>query len=30
VFKIIITSKPRGCFSSSLWHSSHVIYFDEL
>jgi len=30
VFKIIITSKPRGCFSSSMWHSSHVIYFDEL
>ncbi len=30
VFKIIITSKPRGCFSSSMWRSSHVIYFDEL
>lgn len=30
VFKIIITSKPRGGFSSSLWRSSHVIYFDEL
>ncbi len=30
VFKIIITSKPRGCFSSSVWHSSHVIFFDEL
>ncbi len=30
VFKIIITSKPRGCFSSSMWRSSHVVYFDEL
>ncbi len=30
VFKIIITSKPKGCFSSSMWHSSHVVYFDEL
>ncbi|HYK90940.1 MAG TPA: DUF58 domain-containing protein [Acidobacteriota bacterium] len=30
VFKIIITSKPKGSFSYTLWHSSHVIYFDEL
>jgi uncharacterized protein (DUF58 family) len=30
VFKIVITSKPRGSFSSSMWHSSHVIYFNEL
>jgi len=30
VFKIIITSKPRGSFPSAIWRSSHVIYFDEL
>jgi uncharacterized protein (DUF58 family) len=29
-FKIIITSKPRGSFPSSIWRSSHIIYFDEL
>jgi len=30
IFKIIITSKPRGSFPSSIWRSSHVVYFDEL
>jgi uncharacterized protein (DUF58 family) len=30
VFKIIITSRPRGSFSSAIWRSSHVIFFDEL
>jgi uncharacterized protein (DUF58 family) len=30
VFKIIITSQPRGFFPSIIWRSSHVIYFDEL
>lgn len=30
VFKLVVTSKPRGGFSSSMWHSSHVIYFNEL
>jgi uncharacterized protein (DUF58 family) len=30
VFKVIITSKPHGSFSSSVWRSSHVIYFSEL
>jgi uncharacterized protein (DUF58 family) len=30
VFKIIITSKARGSFSSSVWRSSHVVYFSEL
>jgi uncharacterized protein (DUF58 family) len=30
VFKIIITSKPRGSFPGTIWRSSHVIYFDEL
>jgi len=30
VFKIIITSKPKGSFPATIWRSSHVIYFDEL
>jgi uncharacterized protein (DUF58 family) len=30
VFKVIITSKTRGSFSSSMWRSSHIVYFDEL
>ena len=30
VFKVIITSKPRGSFPSAIWRSSHVVYFDEL
>ena len=30
VFKIIITSKPRGSFPSAIWRSSHVIFFSEL
>jgi uncharacterized protein (DUF58 family) len=30
VFKIILTSMPRGTFPSAIWHSSHVIFFDEL
>ena len=30
VFKIIITSKPRGSFPSVLWRSSHVVFFEEL
>ncbi len=30
VFKIIITSKPRGSFPSTIWRSSHVVYFSEL
>jgi uncharacterized protein (DUF58 family) len=30
IFKIILTSKPRGSFPSAIWRSSHVIYFDEL
>jgi uncharacterized protein (DUF58 family) len=30
VFKIIISSKPRGSFPSSVWRSSHVVFFDEL
>jgi uncharacterized protein (DUF58 family) len=30
VFKIAITSKARGSFTSAIWRSSHVIFFDEL
>jgi uncharacterized protein (DUF58 family) len=30
IFKIIITSQPRGIFPAIIWRSSHVIYFDEL
>jgi hypothetical protein len=30
VFKIIITSRPRGSFSSAIWRSSHVVFFEEL
>ncbi len=30
VFKIILTSKPRGSLPSGIWRSSHVIFFDEL
>jgi uncharacterized protein (DUF58 family) len=30
VFKIVITSQPRGGFTSAFWRSSHVIFFDEL
>ncbi len=30
VFKIIITSMPKQSFPSTIWRSSHVIFFDEL
>ncbi len=30
VFKIIITAKNPGSFPSSIWRSSHVIYFNQL
>jgi uncharacterized protein (DUF58 family) len=30
IFKIIITSRPRGSFPATIWRSSHVVYFDEL
>jgi uncharacterized protein (DUF58 family) len=30
IFKIIITSRPRGSFPSEIWRSSRVVYFDEL
>ena len=30
VFKVILTSRPRGTFPSAIWRSSHVIYLEEL
>jgi uncharacterized protein (DUF58 family) len=30
VFKLILTSRPRGAWPASVWRSSYVIYFDEL
>ena len=30
VFKIILTSRPKGSLPSAIWRSSRVIYFDEL
>ncbi len=30
VFKIIVTSRSRGTLPAMIWHSSYVIYFDEL
>jgi uncharacterized protein (DUF58 family) len=30
IFKIILTSRPRGSFPATIWRSSHVVFFDEL
>lgn len=30
VFKIILTSRPRGTLPAPIWRSSYVVYFDEL
>jgi len=30
VFKIIVSSQPRGSYPSAIWRSSHVVFFDEL
>jgi uncharacterized protein (DUF58 family) len=30
VYKIIISSKPRGSFPSVIWRSAHVVFFNEL
>lgn len=29
LFKIIITSQPRGSVPASLWHSSYVVFLDD-
>jgi uncharacterized protein (DUF58 family) len=30
LFKIIVTSQPRGSIPASVWHSSYVIFLDDL
>jgi len=30
LFKIIVTSRPRGSIAAELWHSSYVIFLDSL
>jgi uncharacterized protein (DUF58 family) len=30
VYKIILTSRPRGTLPGPVWRSSYVVYFDEL
>jgi uncharacterized protein (DUF58 family) len=30
VYKIILTSRPRGTWPAPVWHSSYVIYYDEI
>lgn len=30
LFKIIVTSRPRGTISAELWHSSYVIFLESL
>jgi uncharacterized protein (DUF58 family) len=30
LFKIIVTSQPRGSIPASLWHTSYVVFLDEL
>ncbi|HXM89659.1 MAG TPA: DUF58 domain-containing protein [Candidatus Acidoferrum sp.] len=30
LFKVIVTSQPRGTIPASLWHSSYVVFLDDL
>jgi uncharacterized protein (DUF58 family) len=30
LFKIIVTSQPRGSIPASLWHTSYVVFLDDL
>ena len=30
LFKIIVTSRPRGTIPANLWHSSYVIFLESL
>ena len=30
LFKVIVTSQPRGSIPASLWHSSYVIFLEDL
>jgi hypothetical protein len=30
VFKIVLTSQPRGSFPTALWNSAYMVFFDSL
>ncbi|HEY4837976.1 MAG TPA: DUF58 domain-containing protein [Candidatus Acidoferrales bacterium] len=30
VFKIVLTSQPRGSFPTALWNSAYIVFFDSL
>ena len=30
LFKVIVTSQPRGSIPANLWHSSYVVFLDDL
>jgi uncharacterized protein (DUF58 family) len=30
LFKVIVTSQPRGSIPAALWHSSYVVFLDDL
>jgi uncharacterized protein (DUF58 family) len=30
LFKVIVTSQPRGSIPTNLWHSSYVVFLDDL
>jgi hypothetical protein len=30
LFKVIVTSRPRGTIPNELWHSSYVIFLESL
>jgi hypothetical protein len=30
LFKVIVTSQPRGTIPANLWHSSYVVFLDDL
>jgi uncharacterized protein (DUF58 family) len=30
LFKIIVTSQPRGSIPATLWHSSYIVFLDDL
>ena len=30
LFKVIVTSQPRGSIPANVWHSSYVIFLDDL
>jgi len=30
LFKLIVTSRPRGTIAADLWHSSYVVFLESL